>query len=270
MKNNSIKDYKICICTRSINISLYKKSMSTITLPYKKYRFLFTTADGYLYDLLKLDYDYVVNIDEDAFVVDNDALFNLILYCIDNNITNCGMPDGGIHPRGGNPIVTNPFFNIFDIKKIKAHFDIKKINSQDLNPEVLKDYIPHYLTNENYTFNEYEPFDKYFVWLALNFKPLYLEVQTHKDGFSTILKNQEGKPFLIHTWFSRMYGKDAFHTNRINNIISLCIKSEAEEYKTKYPIWCYRTVDYVGIRVYYPLIRKFKRVLVLCGLKDYC
>lgn len=265
-----IKKYRICICTRSMNISLYKKSMSSISLPYKRYRFLFTTADGYLYDLLKLDYDYVVNIDEDAFVIDNDALFDLIIYCITNEIVNCGMSDARINIREGNPVVTNPFFNIFDIRKIKSHFNIQEIKSQNINPEILKDHLPHHLINDNYIFKEYEPFYKYFVWLALRFKTLYLDTETHKDGFSTILKNQEGTPFLIHTWFSRLYGKDVFHTNRINNIMNSYIRTEIEEYKTIFPLWCYKVVDYVGGRIYYPLSRKAKRFLVLCGLMKYC
>lgn len=263
---DKIEDLNICICTRSMNIDLYQKSMSTIQLPFKKKRYCFTTADGYLYDLLKLDYDYVINIDEDAFVIDNDALLDLVVYCLENKYVNCGIPDGGVSPmRGGNPIVTNPFFNIFDIKQIRSKFDYKEIKKQSIDPQYYWDILPHNIIRYEYSLKEHDPFYRYFTWLAINFKTLYLDADVHSDGCSTVLKNHQNKPFIVHTWYSRMYGKDEFHTKRIDNILLECTGTTYKPNK----LYLYKVLDLIGNKFYYPLIRKTKRFLVLCHLRTY-
>ena len=88
---------KIEIFTRSMNWHLYKLSAKTILLPYKKNRCRFTSADGYFYrNILKSSADIVLNIDEDAFITDNNRLKNILEYFLDNDFVNCGVPDGGV------------------------------------------------------------------------------------------------------------------------------------------------------------------------------
>jgi hypothetical protein len=126
--------YKIGVVTRSINHSLYRLSQSTIDLPFKSVRLQDTSANGYLYELLNMDLDYIINIDEDAFVFNNQRLLQLLEYCIINDIDACGFPDGGVLPiRTHNPLVLNPFFNIFNIKKLKKDFSFDK----------MKEYVVH-------------------------------------------------------------------------------------------------------------------------------
>ena len=117
----------IVIASRTYKGELYDIAMSFINLPYEKLAFTGTTADGYLYRLLNVDADWVINIDEDAFVLSDDELLNLLDFMRKNEYDFCGMPDGGVVPiRGANPVVMNPYFNIFNIKKIRKTFHFYK------------------------------------------------------------------------------------------------------------------------------------------------
>lgn len=215
---------KIKIYTRSANIELYRYSQGLIDLPYKRVRLYGTTADGYFYQMLEdKECDWVVNVDEDAFVMDNVALQSLLDYVIENDIVCCGMHDGGVLPiRFCNPIILNPFFNIINLKTIREKFNREEIEHFDYaaHEEELKMLLPDYLKDyEGLKYADYEPYYHFFFWLAQNFKLMYLEVEEHKDGCTTIVYNQEHKPILLHTWWSREYGKDETHTPRIKAII---------------------------------------------------
>jgi hypothetical protein len=66
---------KVKIFTRSANIELYTYSKRTTGNKSPKVRLCNTTADGYFYQMLSdLDCDIAINIDEDAFLVDEAAL----------------------------------------------------------------------------------------------------------------------------------------------------------------------------------------------------
>ncbi len=221
-----LMDNRIKIYTRSANIELYRYSQKLIDLPYKCVRLYGTTADGYFYQMLDdKDCDIAINIDEDAFVVNNAALKALLDYVIANDIVCCGMNDGGVLPiRVGHPVIMNPFFNIINLKAIREKFnreEIEHFSFQEHKDELLAKLPPHL---RNYhgekTDNEhYEPYYSFFFWLALTFKIEFLPVEEHPDGYTTILCNQENQPMLYHTWWSRAYGVDAFHTERIKNVI---------------------------------------------------
>lgn len=92
-----------------------------------------TTADGYFYQMLAdKDCDIAINIDEDAFVVNEQALISLLDYVIANDIVCCGMNDGGVLPiRFCNPIIINPFFNIINLRAIREKFNRVEIESFD-------------------------------------------------------------------------------------------------------------------------------------------
>lgn len=216
----------IKIYTRSANIELYRLSQRLIHLPYKRARLYGTTADGYFYQMLEdTDCDIAINIDEDAFVTDNEALQSLLEYVINNDIVCCGMNDGGVLPiRVGHPAVMNPFFNIINLKTIREKFtreEIEKFSYQTHKEEILSK-LPPYLRNyrgEKTDDEHYEPYYPFFFWIATNFKIEFLPVKEHVDGYTTILCNHNNLPILYHTWWSRVYGVDTFHTERIKNII---------------------------------------------------
>ena len=210
---------KIGIFTRSMNYDLHSMAMSAIDLPYKAHRLRGTTADGYIYSLLETDYDIAINIDEDAFVVDNQRLIALLDYCLENEYVNCGLPDGGVLPiRQHNPLVTNPFFNILNLRELRSRFSMGAIAAHSTHRSAFECKAPWHLIRGKYAFDHFEPYVSFFVWLSQEFKVLYLDGETHGDGLSTILKDHEGQPFLVHSWFSRLYGEDDEHTHRIDSL----------------------------------------------------
>jgi hypothetical protein len=178
-----------------------------------------TSADGYFYEIFKYDIDYAINIDEDAFVLDTDKLLGLLKYCIANNIVNCGFPDGGVlFIREYNPIVTNTFFNILNVREIKKKLNYREIDNFDFKRYDYEAKTPtHLFKTFSYKY-EYciEPYYPLFLWLNLNFKVLYLDAEEFSDRIATLLKDMNGDVFLAHAWFSRDYSKDLFQTQRIN------------------------------------------------------
>lgn len=211
-----------------MNRELYRLEQMTISLPYKRVRLVDTTADGYFLKLMNIDADWIINIDEDAFVVDNRRVDILLHYCAENDIDVCGYSDGGvISIRNHNPLVMNPFFNIIHTKALREKF----------RPGVLQEYAVHKSEYEKkapwnlirkhtyaYEFHYFEPYDPFFVWVSQNFNTLYLDALTHSDKYSTIGLDHESKPMLIHTWYSRDYNKSTFHTDRINAVILSILK----------------------------------------------
>lgn len=219
-----MKQPRIEIFTRSMNHRLYACARQTFeALGYPCHRLLGTTADGYLKRLLRSRADYVVNIDEDAFITDPAACAELIEYCIDKGIVNCGMPDGGVLPiRTHNPLVTNPFFNVLDVRTLRLRFSEREMNKYAVHRSEYEQRTPYHLLRDgvSYLYDDFEPYYPFFLWTSQNFETLYLDGAEHSDGYSTILRNHLGKPFLIHTWYSRDYGRKPFHTERIDRIIN--------------------------------------------------
>jgi len=215
---------RIKIYTRSMNPALYKRAMFFMDLPYPKVRLTGTTADGYFYKMLEdTEADWVINIDEDAFVFDLDKLKNLINYVIENDYVNCGMPDGGVvHLRRMNPLVTNAYFNILNVKEIRKKFSVEAVQKFPLYEEHYMQNFPIHLLKGEFKFVNFESYYPFFIWLSQNFKTLYLNAENHPDGVSTILMDQNNQSFLIHTWYSRMYNNDRLLTKRINKVIHEC------------------------------------------------
>lgn len=154
------------------------------------------SADGYFYTMLKdEDCDIAVNIDEDAFVTDPQAVNDLVRLMQEEGYANIGCPDAGEGlPRSGNPKVTNPFFNILNLRLIRSKFD----------RAALKAYT-----------EDYEPYYPFYLWLADNFRTLYLPAQKHSDGISTILYDLQGRRICMHSWYARFYSMPDFIVRRI-------------------------------------------------------
>lgn len=245
---------KIAIFTRSMNYRLYESAMRCVArLPYPHYRLRAKSADGYLRAMLDSDADWAINIDEDAFVTNLDALEEMLKYCIANGVVNCGMPDGGVSPiRAHNPLVTNPFFNIINLSELRKSYsdDVLLTYAEHKKEYELK--TPFRIIRYPYNYDYFEPYCNFFVWSSQNFNTLYLDAQVHEDGISTILLNHKGEPFLTHTWYSRFYGIDTEHTERINRIIDGCSKQTRENRIKKFS-------DEVVNNFWYPVLKKLKR-----------
>lgn len=245
-KTLSLSDFKIKIYTRSMNKTLYDRAISFVDLPYEKVKLQGTTADGYIVQLINdEEADIIINIDEDAFVCDIDKLKELLIYCIENEYVNCGMPDGGvIHLRKWNPVVTNPYFNILNVKELRKKIaEFKEEDFAESKESQMKDF-PVELLKTNYEFVSYEPYYPLLIWMSQNFKTLYLNAHTHLDGISTVLHDQNDKPFIIHSWYSRYYNENWYHTQRINNVIDECGKLRNKPYPISFSDKC---VSYIKI-----------------------
>ena len=163
------------------------------------------------------------------------------------------MPDGGIVDiRRHNPLVTNPYFNILNVKEIKKKFNLKEIqkNYNQHNPDFEK-FTSFDLMKTTYEYDYYEPYNAFFVWLTVNFKTLFLDADVHSDGISTILKDHLGHPFLFHSWYSRFYEIDENHTKRIKDLYI-----EATGNKIQKPNALSKIInlkDKLGMKYYYPL-----------------
>lgn len=149
------------------------------------------SADGYFYSMLRdTECDIAINIDEDAFVVNPQAVNELVDLMQREGYANIGCPDAGEGlPRSGNPKVTNPFFNILNLALIRTRFDKSQLIGYD---------------------EGIEPYYRFFLWLADNFKTLYLPSRRHSDGISTELLDLQGRVICRHSWYARFYTMPSF------------------------------------------------------------
>lgn len=190
---------RIAITTRSCNDLLYSRMESFLPAHIPRIRYMnmnhWSDALTYLEKILQLDYDYIVNIDEDCFITDWEYIQTNIERMSENGITHYGMPDFiDYHPlRNNGANIHNPFFNIFDIKQCQHIISTK--------PEVKNEYC-----------QMDECFNDFFAKLHHYGDPSVMHTSTHSDGITTVT------PFLMHTWYSRTYGNDTYHTKRIDNI----------------------------------------------------
>ena len=163
--------------------------------------------------------------------------------------------------RRHNPLVTNPFFNILNVKKIKEHFNLNDIknNYSVHNPEFEK-FTPNHLLKTRYEYDFYEPYVPFFIWLATNFKTLYLDAVEHHDGISTEVLDHKGNPFLLHSWYSRFYLKDGFHTERINSLYNEATNLQLKN-DSKFLDKLIAKTDDLGMKYYYPLKYRIEKKL---------
>ena len=189
----------IKVFTRSFDLRLYRLSEAQYRdLGWETVRLTDRSADGYFYAMLREGgCDVAVNIDEDAFLVDPGALRDLVQTVLDGGYANAGCPDGGTGalPRSGDPAVTNPFFNILDLRQIRPLFNKSELQRRP---------------------GDLEPYYPFFHWLAANFKTLYLPAVKHPDGITTVLQTPDGRALCMHSWFARFYSMPEWMVRRID------------------------------------------------------
>lgn len=183
---------RIKIYTRSFDLRLYRLASGLFRglkdaegHPIPCVRLTDKSADGYFYAMLRdRDCDIAVNIDEDAFLTDPQAMLDLIRRMQEEGWTNIGYSDGDEATTGRNRVVTNPFFNVLDLAAIRSRFNRR---------EMVR--IPE----------DREPYYPFFRWTAAQFKTLYLPCSRHADGTTTVGRDEQGRTVCLHTWFSRFY-----------------------------------------------------------------
>lgn len=212
----------IKIYCRSFDLRLYEKSRcfyETMGLPCV--RLTDQSADGYFYTMLcDTNCDIAINVDEDCFIANPQAVMDLVKEVVAGGYANAGCPDGGGGtPRNGNPLVTNPFFNVFNLHLIRAqegNADTirKKVKAFDYKShieEMKATYPTDILIREPlYDRLGLEPYYPFFFWLAYHFKTLYLPSLKHIDGWTTMLYDTQGHLLCQHSWLSRFYSVPGF------------------------------------------------------------
>lgn len=209
---------RIKIFCRSFNLRLYRLSKGLYeNWGFPCVRLTDQSADGYFDTILKdTDCDIAINVDEDCFITSKDAVMHLVDFVIANNITNAGCSDGGSWcPRTGNPIVTNPFFNVFNLNHLRDIYSKKAVKAFDYfahYKEMIEAYPKEMLyPDQKYSFKKIlDPYYPFFLWQAYNTRTFYLHSSRHPDGLTTILYNELGEEMCRHTWFARFYSMPAF------------------------------------------------------------
>lgn len=197
-----MKQPRIKIFTRSFDLRLYRLAKGLFTdlkdaagNPIPCVRLTDQSADGYFYTMLKdTDCDIAINIDEDAFVVDPEAVLSLVDTLLEGGYANIGCSDGDPATTGRDKIVTNPFFNVFDLNLIRSKFDRRLLERR---------------------LDDAEPYYPFFHWMAATFPTLYLPCRKHADGITTVALHPDGRTLCLHTWFSRFYSMPAWIVRRI-------------------------------------------------------
>lgn len=206
------------VITRARNKQLYKMMQSMLGahdyIPLTHHGHI--GAVDYLHDIFSNHSGFVVNCDEDCFISNPDAIHDIIAYMIDNDYDYCGVPDGGVVSHRTNSWTNvNPFFNVFNVDKIKPLYLAEGRKKIDSFFGVHCDKRPHFIRG-NFNHNQLEPFAGLLYWLHYNFNPLYLNAKDHADGITSILLDLDNEPFGYHTWYSREYQKGIEHTSRID------------------------------------------------------
>lgn len=211
---------RIKIYCRSFDLKLYRLSKGLYeSWGFESVRLTDQTADGYFYTMLRdTSCDIAINVDEDCFLTDKEALLSLVQHVVDNGIAIAGCQDGGIRARCANPLVVNPFFNVINMNVIRSKFninDIKNFDYERVKAEMIAN-APKLQLDYKYNFNisiHTDPYYPFMLWLARNFRVLYLTNRTHADNVSTELYwsiDGQERLLCIHTWFARYYSVPAF------------------------------------------------------------
>lgn len=202
--------------TRSMNRQLYELSGKfVVPTGLSRYRILDTDSLGYFRELLRLDADWVVNIDEDAFLLDPARLVGLIQHMEDHGYAACGMPDGGVvRIRFHNPAVCNAYFNVFDLRRARRVWvDWDRVMSARPRPDH-ESLAPSFARRTAYAFDHFERYyGVFFSLLDAGERILYLDAEEWEDGCSTLLQDMAGDPLLIHCWYSRHWDS-SYHTRQ--------------------------------------------------------
>lgn len=217
------ENLRIKFYCRSFDLRLYRISKRFYEgLGYPCVRLTDQSADGYFYTMLAdTDCDIAINVDEDCFISDPQAVLDLVDYVLANGYANAGCPDGGGNaPRHSNPLVTNPFFNIFNLRMIRTKFSREAVKAfrYDEHKQAMIAAYPKELLETDYTFDRpkiIEPYYPFLLWLAANFKTLYLPTRRHKDGWTTLLYSPQGRMLCAHSWLARFYSVPSFIAKRM-------------------------------------------------------
>ena len=183
--------FKAVIVSRHSIPDLYRMNMRILKhIPLQKVAVQDPPALDYMIHCIegyKDKFDWVINVDDDAFLTDFKALYDLMVYMEENAYDICGMPDGLTYtPRDVfNPVSMNPFFNVIQLKTIKHKLPTVQDMLAPYNPSLMQyvdvgKYHPEMWgkTADQITGTEfpvgYEPYYPFFYGITPKVKILWL------------------------------------------------------------------------------------------------
>jgi len=215
-RESGAKRLRVAFACRSMNDILFRQASALLGLDClpkrngfnaKLYRMTGTDSMGYFRELSALDADWVVNFDEDVFVLDPERLFKLLRFMKERRYAACGMPDGGVvEMRRHNPVACNAFFNIFDLRRVRGPWQNWEAVKAARHKTAYEQAAPPFARRTPFAFDDFEPYyGLSYTLLDAGEKILYLDAEEWQDGVTTLLKDAEGEPLLLHGWYSRTW-----------------------------------------------------------------
>jgi hypothetical protein len=211
----------MAVATRSQNDTLFRLSgellewgragLEPASVP--RYRLTGTDSLGYFHELLGIDADWIVNLDDDAFLLDPGRLLGLVRHMAESGYAACGMPDGGtVRMRHHHPAACNAFFNVFDMRRVRPIWqEWGRVCAA--GPQLEYDRaVADFARRGTFTLDHFERYyGVFFSLLDAGERILYLDAEEWQDGVSTLLKDTDGRPLILHGWYSRHWDT-SYHT----------------------------------------------------------
>jgi hypothetical protein len=165
-----------------------------------------------------------VMLDEDAFVVDNQRLRELVSWAELQGHAAVGVPDGGVVARREhNPNALNLFFNVLDLDAIRRVWNADDCQSwMNRGHEMERAWPPEALLKDGvpYVFDDYEPYYCFYFWLVdAGLSTGYLDARLHSDGLSAVVLDHTSQPVVIHSWYAREFDTPGPMRERILDVI---------------------------------------------------
>jgi hypothetical protein len=215
---------RLAVVTRSLNEHLSRLSgellgmdqlATRIPLHHERHRLTGADKVEYFRDLLRFQVDWVVNLDDDAFLLSPERLVGLIHYMDQHGYAAAGMPDGGVVAiRKHNPVACNAFFNVFDLRRVRPVWQQWDRVLKATHQPKYEARVPDFARRTTYAFDHFESYyGVFFSLLEAGERMLYLDAQEWEDGVSTLLKDPAGESLLIHCWYTRNW-PTSYHTRR--------------------------------------------------------
>ena len=172
-----------------------------------------------------MSYDWIILLDEDAAVLNNDALRELIKYMDCEKFAVAGVRDGGeIKFRKGNPHFPNLSFCLINRKLLPKAIDCSPKLSSDFFTKT-ENFDEIVMLNPNHEIYESsEEYYNFFHELKIkNSNFLFLKTRYYnqsEDEYTTVFLDHTGNDLIIHTWWARAFGKNKVHAERIKEVFS--------------------------------------------------
>ncbi len=222
---------------------------------------------------LKNKYEYIIYIDDDCFITNKNNLLEAFKDFVNSNAIISGPTDGGTYKtRTHNIVSLNPFLSFFNLKYFKNfethiqeifNFDMKSIGVESklratenfknallkINESIIfnksrakeyKNKYPTFKIENEWALDNYEPYYKLFLWIALNIQGniKYMNAVDYycdedPEGITTAVYynnyGDENKLICLHTWYARCLAYDSYwydskKAERINNVYKLAVK----------------------------------------------